>query len=441
MKTFVKLFSLLLLTLSLTLSAAPDTRNWVNPPERSWHLTLESALKAAKKSGKKIFVFHTGSDWCGWCVRLKKDVLMTPEFQTFAQKNLEFVYLDSPSKRIPMPDDQRRYNNDTWRSLKGGGGVPCALVLDPQGKRLGTMSGYRPLQSYMSSLTALTGAAASDNRPAAPAPVPAAKAAAGEFLPAPEGWLNKLEPALVQAKKENKKVLILSTGSDWCPPCKKFGSVCLPSEEFKTFVKANLVPVYLDLPRRKNMPSAQLAYNRNIIAKLGLNRSVPTFAILNSQGETLAQFSGFSSTPAFMTRLKSAINATPRDFKAQTEDRQKAIAALRSAKITIAGWKLTPEDPMHTLAELPETLPARQRVYFYLDYDLPKDLSCKILLTAPGTATRRQNTPLTGKGRIETALTFNSSKVNHVKFLLIYLLSEKANIIYRRIPCNIKLAP
>ena len=113
MKTLAKLFSLLLLFLSFSLSGGPDTSNWVKAPENEWHLTLESALEAAKTSGKKIFVFHTGSDWCGWCKKLKKDVLTTPKFRKFVRRNLEFVYLDSPSKRVSMPDAQRNYNNQT----------------------------------------------------------------------------------------------------------------------------------------------------------------------------------------------------------------------------------------------------------------------------------------------------------------------------------------
>ena len=443
MKPFAKLFSLLLLTLSLTLTAAPDTRNWVKPPERSWHLTLESALEAAKKSGRKIFVFHTGSDWCGWCKKLKKDVLTTSRFRNYARRNLEFVYLDSPSKRISMPDAQRNYNNQTWRSLRGGGGVPCALVLDSQGRTLGTMSGYRPLKNYLEALDGLL-----RKQPSSQA-VPvvssregtaaAVKKDAQGWLAAPEGWFNKLETALVQARKENKKVLVLATGSDWCPPCKKFGSLCLPSEEFKSFARENLVLVCLDLPRGKNMPADQRAYNRKTISQIGMGGGVPSFAILNAQGEKLSLFTGFSTTDSFMTRLKEAVKMTPEQYKTQIEDRRKEVEVLRSAKITVEGWKLTPEDPMRSLAELPRELKRGQQVYFYLNYELPENLPCRIFFLAPGARTRRPGDFLSGKGQFVTTLTFGVGNSTQVRSLLIHLRSKNTGAFYKRIPCNIQI--
>lgn len=63
-----------------------------------WHTDMNEAVKVSKKSKKPLFLFFTGSDWCGWCKRLQKEVLMTPEFAEWAKKNVVLVELDFPRK-------------------------------------------------------------------------------------------------------------------------------------------------------------------------------------------------------------------------------------------------------------------------------------------------------------------------------------------------------
>ncbi len=50
-----------------------------------------------------MLLFFTGSDWCGWCIRLQKEVLKTPEFAAWAKKNVVLVELDYPRK-TPQTD-------------------------------------------------------------------------------------------------------------------------------------------------------------------------------------------------------------------------------------------------------------------------------------------------------------------------------------------------
>lgn len=46
-----------------------------------WHTNVKEAIDLAKKEDKPLFLFFTGSDWCGWCIRLQKEVFKTPEFE------------------------------------------------------------------------------------------------------------------------------------------------------------------------------------------------------------------------------------------------------------------------------------------------------------------------------------------------------------------------
>ena len=127
--------------------SGPPT-HWFKGPDSSWQIFFPKALEDAGKRGKKIFVLNTGSDWCGWCVKLKKDVLSQREFKRFAQKNLILVYLDSPHKRV-MPADQTRHNQEVKTRLGFGGGVPAVIILDENGQVIAKQNGYRPLKDFM----------------------------------------------------------------------------------------------------------------------------------------------------------------------------------------------------------------------------------------------------------------------------------------------------
>lgn len=70
----------------------------VKAQEPEWHTDLNKAVQLSEKTKKPIFLFFTGSDWCGWCIRLQKEVLKTPEFAEWAKKNVILVELDFPRK-------------------------------------------------------------------------------------------------------------------------------------------------------------------------------------------------------------------------------------------------------------------------------------------------------------------------------------------------------
>lgn len=121
-------------------AAGVDDSNWQTGPSQAWFVNWDKALAEARKSGKALFLLSTGSDWCGWCKRLKADVLDTPEFAEFASQKLVLVYLDSPS-RNPLGKEQRAHNRLITKALPFGGGVPHVLVMNAKGEKLGAIGG------------------------------------------------------------------------------------------------------------------------------------------------------------------------------------------------------------------------------------------------------------------------------------------------------------
>lgn len=49
----------------------------VQAQEQEWQTDMNKAIELAQKSKKPLFLFFTGSDWCGWCIRLQKEVFKT----------------------------------------------------------------------------------------------------------------------------------------------------------------------------------------------------------------------------------------------------------------------------------------------------------------------------------------------------------------------------
>ena len=45
-----------------------------------WYSDINQAIEVSRQEQKPLFLFFTGSDWCGWCVRLQNEVFKTPDF-------------------------------------------------------------------------------------------------------------------------------------------------------------------------------------------------------------------------------------------------------------------------------------------------------------------------------------------------------------------------
>lgn len=67
----------------------------------TWHTDMTKATDISLKENKPLFLFFTGSNWCGWCIRLQKEVFKKPEFISWAKENVVLVELD-----FPRPDNQ-----------------------------------------------------------------------------------------------------------------------------------------------------------------------------------------------------------------------------------------------------------------------------------------------------------------------------------------------
>lgn len=79
--------------------------------ELKWYTDVKEAITVSNKEKKPLMMFFTGSDWCGWCIRLQNEVLKTPEFGKWANESVILVELDYP-RRTPQSDDIKKQNSE-----------------------------------------------------------------------------------------------------------------------------------------------------------------------------------------------------------------------------------------------------------------------------------------------------------------------------------------
>jgi thioredoxin-related protein len=106
----------------------------------AWSTDYQAALEKAKTENKKVFLFFTGSDWCGWCKRLNREILATPDFKKYADEKLVLVELDFPRGKSQSAEVKAQ-NTKLMQQYKIEG-YPTVIVLNSDGKKLGDL-GYQ----------------------------------------------------------------------------------------------------------------------------------------------------------------------------------------------------------------------------------------------------------------------------------------------------------
>lgn len=91
-----------------------------------WHTDLMKAHDISAKTKKPIFAFFTGSDWCGWCIKLQKNVFSKPEFVSWAKNNVVLLELDFPRGKQLSPELTQQ--NASMQQAFGVSGYPTVWI-------------------------------------------------------------------------------------------------------------------------------------------------------------------------------------------------------------------------------------------------------------------------------------------------------------------------
>ena len=106
-----------------------------------WLTNYQQAMTAAQGDKKSVLLFFTGSDWCGWCKKIEKEVFETSDFASAVGNKFVFVKLDFPmNNQLPREEAQQ---NAMLKQKYGVSGFPTIVILDSSGNFLAE-TGYRP---------------------------------------------------------------------------------------------------------------------------------------------------------------------------------------------------------------------------------------------------------------------------------------------------------
>ena len=106
-----------------------------------WNTDFGKASAKAKAEGKYILIDFSGSDWCGWCVKLDKEVFSRNAFKDYAKDNLVLILADFPRDKSKQSEKLQKRNQELSKKYKVRG-FPTVFILSSDGKIL-DKTGYQ----------------------------------------------------------------------------------------------------------------------------------------------------------------------------------------------------------------------------------------------------------------------------------------------------------
>ena len=130
--------------------------------ELKWHTDVSVASDLSIKENKPMFLFFTGSDWCGWCKKMDKGTFSDSTVAAYMNENFYCVKFNAESK------DTIHYNNNIFyyipeykshalavSLLDGKMSYPSYIVLTEKEQRLKIMNGYQEVDVFLQNLKIL----------------------------------------------------------------------------------------------------------------------------------------------------------------------------------------------------------------------------------------------------------------------------------------------
>ena len=116
-------------------------------PQLDWIPTYKEALKRAKKEDKPVLIYFKGSDWCGPCKIIERDLFGTEKFIDLAKKELIMLEVDIPRDMTILTPEKLRDNltvKQKYRVKK----FPTLLFVNHRGRKIDVKSGYILTEYY-----------------------------------------------------------------------------------------------------------------------------------------------------------------------------------------------------------------------------------------------------------------------------------------------------
>jgi thioredoxin-related protein len=108
-----------------------------------WSNDFEKAKVEATQAKKYILINFAGSDWCGPCIKLRKEILDSEEFTKYASEHLVLVRADFPRlKKNQLSKEQTARNEALADKYNQEGKFPLTVLTDANGKVIKEWEGF-----------------------------------------------------------------------------------------------------------------------------------------------------------------------------------------------------------------------------------------------------------------------------------------------------------
>lgn len=110
----------------------------------NWKTDFDAAKTEARTDHKAVLLNFAGSDWCGPCIKMTRNIFEKEAFIKYANENLVLVRADFPrSKKNQLDPKQTQHNEALAEKYNPQGKFPLTLLLDANGKVLRTWDGFK----------------------------------------------------------------------------------------------------------------------------------------------------------------------------------------------------------------------------------------------------------------------------------------------------------
>ncbi|MBT1686448.1 thioredoxin family protein [Dawidia soli] len=109
----------------------------------TWLNDFEQARTLAHEQNKLILLNFSGSDWCGPCIKMKREIFEAAEFQSYADQHLVLVRADFPRQKKNQPDARQQERNEKLAErYNPTGKFPLTLLMTADGEVIREWNGY-----------------------------------------------------------------------------------------------------------------------------------------------------------------------------------------------------------------------------------------------------------------------------------------------------------
>lgn len=125
-----------------------------------------------------------------------------------------------------------------------------------------------------------------------------------------QNWQYDIETAKELAKEKQQNIVLVFTGSDWCPPCIRLEKNVLSTPEFIRFSSENVVMLRADFPKKKKnaLSVKQLIKNTELATNYNKRKKFPVLLVLDKEGNVKGKKSGYNkkaSVEDYISFIKS----------------------------------------------------------------------------------------------------------------------------------------